>query len=116
MCSGIWALGDFNGRGAFTHTSYNDFEIVGGQYSGWRPRRVSDRIPAYAVYTDPPLAAWASTETEVRARAERPCSAATHGRVARAKERGETEGFMKVLVDAESKRILGATLIWHRGR
>jgi pyruvate/2-oxoglutarate dehydrogenase complex dihydrolipoamide dehydrogenase (E3) component len=108
---GVWALGDVNGRGAFTHTSYNDYEIVAANLLDGASRRATDRIPAYALFTDPPLARIGMSETQVRAsgrpalRGFRPME-----RVARARERGETRGFMKVLVDAETHRILGATL------
>jgi pyruvate/2-oxoglutarate dehydrogenase complex dihydrolipoamide dehydrogenase (E3) component len=109
---GIWALGDCNGRSAFTHTSYNDFEIVAANLLQGDRRRVSDRLPAYALYTDPPLGRAGMTETEVR-RSGRP---ALIGRIAmedvsRAFEKGETEGFMKIVVDAQSKQILGASFL-----
>src|SRR5919106_2258240 len=109
---GIWALGDCNGRGAFTHTAWNDYEIVAANLFDGGQRRVSDRIAAYALYTDPPLGRAGMTEAEVRKSGRR----ALVGRVAmedvsRAFEKGETEGFMKVLVDAESKQILGATFL-----
>jgi pyruvate/2-oxoglutarate dehydrogenase complex dihydrolipoamide dehydrogenase (E3) component len=109
---GIWALGDCNGRGAFTHTAWNDYEIVAANLLNGEKRRVSDRIPAYALYTDPPLGRAGMTEAEVR-KSGRP---ALVGRVAmedvsRAFEKGETDGFMKVLVDAQSKQILGATFL-----
>jgi pyruvate/2-oxoglutarate dehydrogenase complex dihydrolipoamide dehydrogenase (E3) component len=109
---GVWALGDCNGRGAFTHTSYNDFEIVAANLLDHDRRRVSDRITAYALYVDPPLGRAGLTETEVRA-ARRPALIAKMGmeRVGRAVEKGETRGFMKILVDAESKLILGASLL-----
>jgi pyruvate/2-oxoglutarate dehydrogenase complex dihydrolipoamide dehydrogenase (E3) component len=109
---GIWALGDVNGRGAFTHTSYNDGEIVVANLLGGEHRRVSERIPAYAMYIDPPLARVGLSETEAR-KSGRATLMATMpmSRVARARERGETEGFMKVLVDAQTQRILGATLL-----
>jgi pyruvate/2-oxoglutarate dehydrogenase complex dihydrolipoamide dehydrogenase (E3) component len=109
---GIWALGDCNGKGAFTHTSYNDFEIIAANLLDRDHRRVSDRIPAYALFTDPPLGRAGMTEREVRQRnkpvliAKRPMS-----RVSRAVEKGETQGFMKILVDAENQRILGAALL-----
>lgn len=109
---GIWAMGDCNGRGAFTHTSWNDFEIVAANLLDGAHRRVGDRIPAYALYTDPPLGRAGMTEAEVRSRG-RP---ALVGRIAmedvsRAYEKGETEGFMKVLIDAGSKQFLGATFL-----
>jgi pyruvate/2-oxoglutarate dehydrogenase complex dihydrolipoamide dehydrogenase (E3) component len=109
---GIWALGDCNGKGAFTHTSYNDFEIVAANLLDHDPRRVTDRIPAYALYIDPPLGRAGLTDTQVLATgkpaltAKRPMT-----RVARAIEKGETQGFMKVVVDQESKQILGAALL-----
>jgi pyruvate/2-oxoglutarate dehydrogenase complex dihydrolipoamide dehydrogenase (E3) component len=109
---GIWALGDCNGRGAFTHTSWNDFEIVAANLLDNDSRRVTDRIMAYALYTDPPLGRAGMTETEVRA-AGRPALVATMPmeRVSRAYEKGETKGFMKILVDKETNRILGASLL-----
>ena len=109
---GIWALGDCNGRGAFTHTSWNDFEIVAANLLDNDSRRVTDRITAYALYTDPPLGRAGMTETEVRT-AGRPALVATRPmeRVSRAYEKGETKGFMKILVDKETNRILGASLL-----
>jgi pyruvate/2-oxoglutarate dehydrogenase complex dihydrolipoamide dehydrogenase (E3) component len=113
---GIWALGDCNGRGAFTHTAYNDYEIVAANLLDGESRRVSDRIPAYALYTDPPLGRAGMTEAEVRASgrkalvARRPME-----KVGRAVEKGETAGFMKVLVDAETRRILGAAILGVEG-
>jgi len=109
---GIWALGDCNRRGAFTHTAYNDFEIVAANLLDNDPRRVTDRIPCYALYTDPPLGRVGLTEAEVR-KSGKPALIGTRPmtRVARAIEKGETEGFMKVLVDAETKQILGASIL-----
>ncbi len=113
---GIFALGDCNGRGAFTHTSYNDYEIVASNLLNDERRRVSDRIPAYALYTDPPLGRVGMTEREARATgrplliARRPMT-----RVGRAVERGETTGFMKAVADAETKRILGASILGIEG-
>jgi pyruvate/2-oxoglutarate dehydrogenase complex dihydrolipoamide dehydrogenase (E3) component len=109
---GVWALGDCNGRGAFTHTSYNDFEIVAANILDRKRRRVSDRIPAYALYTDPPLGRVGMTETEVR-QTGRSAMIGTikMERVGRAFEKGETLGFMKILVDKASKRILGASFL-----
>jgi pyruvate/2-oxoglutarate dehydrogenase complex dihydrolipoamide dehydrogenase (E3) component len=109
---GIWALGDCNGRGAFTHTSWNDFEIVAANLLDGDRRRVSDRITAYALYTDPPLGRAGMTEAEVRKSGRQ----ALVGRIAmedvsRAFEKGETEGFMKILVDANTKEILGASFL-----
>jgi pyruvate/2-oxoglutarate dehydrogenase complex dihydrolipoamide dehydrogenase (E3) component len=110
--SGIYALGDCNGRGAFTHTSYNDYEIVAANLLDGDQRRVSDRITAYALYIDPPLGRAGMTETEVR-KSGRKALIATRPmtRVGRAMEKGETQGFMKILVDAETKEILGASLL-----
>jgi pyruvate/2-oxoglutarate dehydrogenase complex dihydrolipoamide dehydrogenase (E3) component len=109
---GIWALGDVNGRGAFTHTSYNDYEIVAANLLDNDRRRVSDRIPVYALFTDPPLARVGMTEREVRASGRPALSGKMMmARVGRARERSETQGFMQVLVDAETKRIVGAALL-----
>ncbi len=109
---GIWALGDCNGRGAFTHTSYNDFEIVAANLLENDPRRVSDRITAYGLYIDPPLGRAGMTEAQVRESGRKALIAKrSMQRVGRAKERGETQGFMKVLVDAETERILGAAVL-----
>jgi len=109
---GIWALGDVNGRGAFTHTAYNDYEIVAANLLDHDRRRVSDRTMVYALFIDPPLARVGMTESEVRA-AGRPALSGRMmmTRVGRARERSETQGFMHVLVDAETKRILGAALL-----
>jgi len=109
---GIWALGDCNGKGAFTHTSFNDYEIVAANLLDNDPRKVSDRIPAYALYIDPPLGRVGMTEAEVR-QSGRPAKMAIRPmtRVARAVEKGETHGFLKVLVDAETNLILGASLL-----
>jgi len=109
---GIWALGDCNGRGAFTHTSYNDFEIVAANILDHKQRRVSDRIPAYALYTDPPLGRVGMTEADVR-RTGRPAMIGTieMKRVSRAFEKGETLGFMKILADKASQQILGASFL-----
>ena len=108
---GVWALGDVNGRGAFTHTAYNDYEIVASNLLDKARRRVSDRIPAYALYTDPPLARIGLSETEARKSGARLLVGEINmSRVGRARERGETTGSMSVIVDAESKQILGASL------
>jgi len=109
---GIWALGDCNGKGAFTHTSYNDFEIVAANLLDHDPRRVSDRIMTYALFIDPPLGRAGMTEAQVKA-SGRKALVATRPmtRVARAVEKGETQGFMKVIVDAETKEILGAAIL-----
>jgi pyruvate/2-oxoglutarate dehydrogenase complex dihydrolipoamide dehydrogenase (E3) component len=110
--AGIWALGDCNGRGAFTHTSWNDFEIVAANLLDNESRRVTDRIAAYALYTDPPLGRAGMTEAEVR-KSGRPALIAIRAmeNVSRAYEKGETKGFMKILVDKETSRILGASLL-----
>ncbi len=113
---GVWAMGDANGHGAFTHTSYNDFQIVASNLLDAGKRRVSDRITAYALFTDPPLGRVGMSEAEVRARGKPALvGVLPMTRVSRAKERGETQGFMKVLVDAESERILGAALLCIEG-
>ena len=113
---GVWALGDVNGRGAFTHTSYNDFEIVAANILDGEQRRVSERIPCYALFTDPPLGRVGMTEAEVRASGRAALvGSIPMARVGRAKERGETQGFMKVLVDAQTERILGAALLGIEG-
>jgi pyruvate/2-oxoglutarate dehydrogenase complex dihydrolipoamide dehydrogenase (E3) component len=109
---GIWALGDCNGKGAFTHTAFNDAEIVGANLLDNDPRKVSDRITAYALYTDPPLGRAGLTEEEVRKSGRR----ALIGRrpmtkVGRAVEKGETQGFMKIIVDAQTHEILGAAIL-----
>jgi len=110
--SGIWALGDCNGRGAFTHTSWNDFEIVAGNLLDNDHRRVSDRITAYALYTDPPLGRAGMTEVEVRKTGKSALvSIVAMKDVMRAYERGETKGFMKILVDRDNKQILGASFL-----
>jgi pyruvate/2-oxoglutarate dehydrogenase complex dihydrolipoamide dehydrogenase (E3) component len=109
---GIWALGDCNGRGAFTHTAYNDYEIVAANLLDADPRRVTDRITAHALYVDPPLGRAGMTETEARKAGrrllvgKRPMT-----KVGRAVEKGEDQGFMKVVVDADTKQILGAAIL-----
>lgn len=109
---GIWAMGDCNGKGAFTHTSYNDYEIVAANLLDNDPRRVSDRILCYGLYIDPPLGRVGMTEAEVR-KSGRPALIGKRvmTRVGRAVEKGESLGFMKVLVDAETKQILGAAIL-----
>jgi pyruvate/2-oxoglutarate dehydrogenase complex dihydrolipoamide dehydrogenase (E3) component len=109
---GIWALGDCNGKGAFTHTSYNDFEIVAANLVDDDPRRVSDRILCYGLYIDPPLGRAGMTEEQVKQSGRR----ALIGKrpmadIGRAVEKGETQGLMKILVDADSKEILGAAIL-----
>jgi len=109
---GIWAMGDCNGQGAFTHTAYNDFEIVAANLLDNDPRGVSDRIAAHCLYTDPPLGRVGMSERDVRV-SGRAALIGTRAmtRVGRANEKGETEGFLKILVDAETKKILGASLL-----
>ena len=109
---GIWALGDCNGRGAFTHTSYNDYEIVAANLLDGGHRRVSDRIQAYALYTDPPLGRCGMTDAEIR-QSGRAALAVKFpmSRVGRAVEKAETQGFIKIVVDAETKQILGAAIL-----
>src|SRR2546430_11615904 len=105
---GIWALGDCNGRGAFTHTSYNDFEIVAANLLDHEPRRVTDRITAYNLYIDPPLGRAGMTEAEVRKSGKAGLVATIAMEdVSRAYEKGETQGFMKILVDKDTQQILG---------
>jgi pyruvate/2-oxoglutarate dehydrogenase complex dihydrolipoamide dehydrogenase (E3) component len=109
---GIWALGDCNGRGAFTHTAYNDFEIVADNLLNADDRRVSDRIQAYALYTDPPLGRCGMTDAELRKSGRRALAVKyPMSRVSRAYEKGETQGFIKISVDAETKQILGAAIL-----
>jgi pyruvate/2-oxoglutarate dehydrogenase complex dihydrolipoamide dehydrogenase (E3) component len=113
---GIWAMGDCNGKGAFTHTAYNDFEIVAANLLDDDPRKVSDRISCYGLFVDPPLGRVGMTEAEARATGrpllvgKRPMT-----RVGRAVEKGETQGFMTVVVDAETKQILGAAILGLNG-
>jgi pyruvate/2-oxoglutarate dehydrogenase complex dihydrolipoamide dehydrogenase (E3) component len=113
---GIWALGDCNGRGAFTHTAYNDFEMVAANLLDGERRRLSDRVSGYALYIDPPLGRVGIGEAEARKRGrpflvgKRPMT-----KVGRAVERDETQGFMKVIVDAETKAILGAAILGIEG-
>jgi pyruvate/2-oxoglutarate dehydrogenase complex dihydrolipoamide dehydrogenase (E3) component len=109
---GVWALGDCNGRGAFTHTSYNDYEIVADNLLNGDHRRVSDRIQTYALFTDPPLGRCGMTDAEIR-KSGRAALATKHpmSRVGRAVEKGETQGFIKVAVDADTKQILSAAIL-----
>jgi len=113
---GIWALGECNGRGAFTHTAYNDFEIVAANLLDGEARKVSERILGYALYIDPPLGRVGMTDSQALASGRpllgghRPMS-----RVGRAVEKGETQGFMKVVVDADTRKILGATILGTSG-
>jgi pyruvate/2-oxoglutarate dehydrogenase complex dihydrolipoamide dehydrogenase (E3) component len=109
---GIWALGDCNGRGAFTHTSYNDYEIVADNLFNADHRRVSDRVQAYALYIDPPLGRCGTTDAEVRKSGRRALAVKyPMSQVTRAYEKGETQGFIKICVDAETKQILGAAIL-----
>lgn len=109
---GIWALGDCNGRGAFTHTSYNDYEIVAANLLDNDPRKVSDRITAYNLYIDPPLGRCGMTKAAVRRAGKRALvGRRPMARVSRAVEKGETEGFMEIVVDAETRHILGAAIL-----
>jgi len=109
---GVWALGDCNGRGAFTHTAWNDYEIVAANLLDGADRRLSQRIPGYALYIDPPLGRVGMTETQARA-SGRPLLLSTRAmaKVGRAVEKDETLGFMKLVADAETKRILGAAIL-----
>jgi pyruvate/2-oxoglutarate dehydrogenase complex dihydrolipoamide dehydrogenase (E3) component len=109
---GIWALGDCNGRGAFTHTAYNDFEIVAANLLDGERRRVSERILGYALYIDPPLGRVGMTEAQARA-SGRPLLVGRRPmtRVGRAVEKGETQGFMMAVADAETHQILGAAIL-----
>jgi pyruvate/2-oxoglutarate dehydrogenase complex dihydrolipoamide dehydrogenase (E3) component len=113
---GIWALGDCNGHGGFTHTSYNDYEIVADNLFNADHRRVSDRIKTYALFTDPPLGRCGMTDAEIR-KTGRTALAVKHpmSKVGRATEKGETQGFIKISVDAETKQILGAAILGTSG-
>jgi pyruvate/2-oxoglutarate dehydrogenase complex dihydrolipoamide dehydrogenase (E3) component len=113
---GVFALGECNGRGAFTHTAYNDFEIVAANLLDGAARRVSDRVPGYALFTDPPLGRVGMTLAEAR-KTGRPLLVASRpmSRVGRAVEMGETQGFMSVVVDVETRRILGAGILGVNG-
>ncbi len=109
---GIWALGECNGKGAFTHTSYNDYEIVVDNLFDSKTRRVSDRIPCYGLFIDPPLGRVGMTEQQVRESGKNALvGKMMMSRIGRARERSETQGFMKVLIDAENEQILGATIL-----
>ncbi|SPH17512.1 putative pyridine nucleotide-disulfide oxidoreductase RclA [Defluviimonas aquaemixtae] len=113
---GIWAIGDVNGRGAFTHTSYNDHEIVAANIFDDDNRRISDRVPCYGLFIDPPLGRVGLTEREVRERGIKALAAKRMmTTVGRARERGETQGFMKVVVDAGTKEVLGAAILGVNG-
>ena len=113
---GIWAIGDCNGRGAFTHTSYNDYEIVADNLLNGDKRKISDRIQAYALFVDPPLGRVGMTDTEIRKSGRRALMGKRMmTRVGRATEKYETEGFMKITVDADTKEILGAAILGLNG-
>ena len=109
---GVWALGDVNGRGAFTHTSYNDFEIVAANLLDGERRSVSDRIPVYGLFIDPPLARIGLNEAQARTTARKLLRGTMPmARIGRARERGETQGFLKILIDAETRLFLGASFL-----
>ena len=113
---GVWALGDCNGKGAFTHTSYNDYEIVAANLFDGDKRRISERIPCYALFIDPPLGRAGMSEAEARRSGRKVLMGKMPmARVGRAREAGETQGFMKVLVDAGSQELLGAALLGLNG-
>jgi pyruvate/2-oxoglutarate dehydrogenase complex dihydrolipoamide dehydrogenase (E3) component len=113
---GVWAVGDANGRGAFTHTSWNDHEIVAANLFDDDPRRIKDRITCYALFIDPPLGRAGMNEAEAKASGRKLLAAKMPmARVGRAREMGETQGFMKVLVDADSKELLGAAILGLNG-
>lgn len=113
---GVYAVGDCNGRGAFTHTSWNDYEIVAANMFDGDTRKVGERILSYALFVDPPLGRVGMTDTQVRA-SGRPALASKMmmTRVGRAREMGETTGFMKVVVDAQTQKILGAAILGVHG-
>ncbi|MBT9465262.1 FAD-containing oxidoreductase [Hydrogenophaga sp.] len=114
--AGVWAVGDCNGRGAFTHTAWNDHEIVVANLFDTDPRRISDRIPCYALFIDPALGRMGMSETEARASGRRVLMGKmTMQKVGRAREAGETQGFMKVLVDADTRLLLGAAILGLNG-
>ncbi len=113
---GVWAIGDCNGKGAFTHTSYNDFEIVAANMLDDDPRRVSDRILCYGLFIDPPLGRAGMTEQQVRESGRKALvGKRMMTRVGRARERGETDGFIKIIVDADTEEILGAAILGVEG-
>ncbi len=113
---GVWCLGDANGRGAFTHTSWNDYEIVAANLFDGDARRISDRIPCYALYIDPPLGRAGMNAAEARKSGRKVLAGKMRmARVGRAREMGETQGFMKVLVDADTKELLGASILGLNG-
>jgi pyruvate/2-oxoglutarate dehydrogenase complex dihydrolipoamide dehydrogenase (E3) component len=113
---GVWCMGDANGKGAFTHTSWNDYEIVAANLFDNDPRKISDRIPCYALFIDPPLGRVGMNEAEAKKSGRKLLAAKMlMTRVGRAREAGETQGFMKVLVDADSKELLGAAILGLNG-
>lgn len=113
---GVWCMGDANGKGAFTHTSWNDYEIVAANLFDQDPRKISDRIPCYALFIDPPLGRVGMNEAEARKSGRKLLAAKMlMTRVGRAREMGETQGFMKVLVDADTKELLGAAILGLNG-
>ena len=113
---GVWCMGDANGRGAFTHTSWNDYEIVAANLFDNDPRKISDRIPCYALFIDPPLGRVGMNLAEANKSGRKLLAGKMRmSRVGRAVEAGETQGFMKVLVDADSKELLGATILGLNG-
>jgi pyruvate/2-oxoglutarate dehydrogenase complex dihydrolipoamide dehydrogenase (E3) component len=110
--NGIYALGDCNGKGAFTHTSYNDFEIISANNKKNKSRKISDRIPTWCLFIDPPLARAGMNIKEAKEKGHKILKASIPmNQVARAKEKGETEGFMTILVDKESERMIGASIL-----
>ncbi|WP_109353964.1 FAD-containing oxidoreductase [Sphingorhabdus sp. EL138] len=113
---GIWAIGECNGRGSFTHTSYNDYEIVAANLLDGEKRSVTDRIPCYALYVDPPLGRAGMTEEQARASGRSMLTGTIMmDQIGRARERGETQGFMKILVDDDTQKIVGASILGVNG-
>jgi pyruvate/2-oxoglutarate dehydrogenase complex dihydrolipoamide dehydrogenase (E3) component len=109
---GIWAMGDCNGRGAFTHTAYNDFEIVAENLLDSADRKVTDRTPCYGLFVDPPLGRCGMGEAEAKAKGHRiKIGKRAMTRVGRAVEKGEALGFMKIVVDADTDKILGGAIL-----
>jgi pyruvate/2-oxoglutarate dehydrogenase complex dihydrolipoamide dehydrogenase (E3) component len=113
---GVWCMGDANGRGAFTHTAWNDYEIVAANLFDNDPRRISDRIPCYALFIDPPLGRVGMNLAEAKKSARKLLTGKMlMTRVGRAREAGETQGFMKVVVDADTSELLGAAILGLNG-
>lgn len=113
---GVWALGDCNGKGAFTHTAYNDFEIAAANIFDNDPRRVGDRISCYGLFIDPALGRIGMTEEQARKSGKNVLIGKREmRRISRAKEKGEIYGFMKILIDADTKKILGAAILGIEG-